>query len=68
MLSTHCYLEHCDVNIPFDNLAIHNLCKSKLEIERPSLFNMNRLISKVVSSLTASIRFGGYLNCDLKEF
>lgn len=34
----------------------------------PSHINLNRLISQVVSSITASLRFTGSLNVDLNEF
>uniref|UniRef100_A0A3P9MQL7 Uncharacterized protein n=1 Tax=Oryzias latipes TaxID=8090 RepID=A0A3P9MQL7_ORYLA len=39
-----------------------------LNIERPTYTNLNRLISQVVSSITASLRFDGALNVDLTEF
>jgi len=42
--------------------------KKKLDIARPSYENLNRLISKVISSMTASLRFEGELNVDLNEF
>ena len=40
----------------------------KLGIEHPSYSNLNRLISQVVSSITASLRFDGALNVDLTDF
>jgi len=42
--------------------------KKKLGIKKPSYENLNRLISKVISSMTASLRFEGELNVDLNEF
>ncbi len=42
--------------------------RRKLDIERPSYTNLNRLISQIVSSITASLRFDGALNVDLTEF
>jgi tubulin alpha len=62
--------------------AIYDICRRKLDVERPSYTNLNRLISqvslrlvnyryfflKVVSSITASLRFDGALNVDLTEF
>ena len=33
-----------------------------------SIFNLNRLIGQIVSSITASLRFDGALNVDLTEF
>lgn len=40
----------------------------RLNVERPEYTNLNRLISQVVSSITASLRFGGALNVDMNEF
>ncbi|CAK9184101.1 unnamed protein product [Ilex paraguariensis] len=39
-----------------------------LDIERPTYTNLNRLVSQVISSLTASLRFDGALNVDVTEF
>ncbi|KAH6929310.1 hypothetical protein HPB50_026219 [Hyalomma asiaticum] len=38
------------------------------DIERPTRTNLNRLISQIVSSITASLRFDGALSGDLTEF
>merc|ERR1711970_733285 len=35
---------------------------------RPNYANLNRVIAKVVSSMTAAIRFTGELNVDMNEF
>ena len=43
------------------------MCRN-LDIERPTYTNLNRLISQIVSSITASLRFDGALNVDLNEF
>jgi hypothetical protein len=51
-----------------DNEAIYDICRRNLDIERPSYTNLNRLISQIVSSITASLRFDGALNVDLTEF
>lgn len=34
-------------------------CALQLDVKRPSYRNLNRLISQVVSAMTASIRFDG---------
>jgi len=44
------------------------ICQKQLEIKRPSYANLNKLISKVVSSMTAALRFDGEANVDLGEF
>ncbi|KAL0792443.1 hypothetical protein Bca101_063820 [Brassica carinata] len=68
VLSTHSLLEHTDVSILLDNEAIYDICRRSLNIERPTYTNLNRLVSQVISSLTASLRFDGALNVDVTEF
>ena len=48
--------------------AIYDLCRDKLEVRMPTYTNLNRLIAQILSSITASLRFDGALNCDLSEF
>ncbi|VAH21600.1 unnamed protein product [Triticum turgidum subsp. durum] len=50
------------------NEAIYDICRRSLDIERPTYTNLNRLVSQVISSLTASLRFDGALNVDVNEF
>ncbi|CDQ65738.1 unnamed protein product [Oncorhynchus mykiss] len=59
---------HSDCAFMVDNEAIYDICRRNLDIERPSYTNLNRLISQIVSSITASLRFDGALNVDLTEF
>ncbi|THU45431.1 hypothetical protein C4D60_Mb02t17870 [Musa balbisiana] len=68
VLSTHSLLEHTDVAVLLDNEAIYDICRRSLDIERPTYTNLNRLVSQVISSLTASLRFDGALNVDVTEF
>ncbi|PAV62552.1 hypothetical protein WR25_00170 [Diploscapter pachys] len=68
ILTTHTTLEHSDCAFMVDNEAIYDICKRNLDVERPSYTNLNRIISQVVSSITASLRFDGALNVDLTEF
>lgn len=68
ILTTHCTLEHTDCAFMVDNEAIYDLCRKNLNVERPTYINLNRLISQIVSSITASLRFDGALNVDLTEF
>jgi tubulin alpha len=68
VLSTHSLLEYSDLTFNLDNEALYNVCKTSLDIERPSYNNLNRLIAQVVSSLTASLRFEGSLNVDINDF
>jgi tubulin alpha len=68
LLSTHWLLDHTEVSLLLDNEAIYHICQKQLNVKRPSYDNLNRLISKVISSMTASLRFEGEMNVDLNEF
>jgi tubulin alpha len=68
LLATHWLLDHTEVSLLIDNEAVYEICQKKLGIKKPSYENLNRIISKVISSMTASLRFEGELNVDLNEF
>jgi len=68
MLSTHWLLDHTEVSVMLDNEAIYGICQKQLDIDRPSYEQLNCIIAKVISSMTASLRFDGELNVDLGEF
>ncbi|CAH1188337.1 unnamed protein product [Phyllotreta striolata] len=68
ILTTNATLNLADCAFMVDNEAIYDICRRKLNIERPDYLNLNRLISQVISSITASLRFQGVLNVDLNEF
>merc|ERR1712113_1109420 len=68
LLSTHWLLDHTDVSLVLDNEALYEICQTKLDIKRPSYKNLNNIICKVVSSMTAALRFDGELNVDMNEF
>ena len=68
LLSTHWLLDHTEISVVLDNEAIYEICQKWLDIKRPDYGNLNRLITKVLSSMTASLRFEGELNVDLNEF
>ena len=68
LLYTHTTLEHSDVGFLVDNEAIYDICKTKVDVDRPTYTNLNRLIAQIISSITASLRFDGALNVDLTEF
>lgn len=68
ILTAHTTLENSDCAFMVDNEAIYDICRRNLDIERPTYTNLNRLVAQIVSSITASLRFDGALNVDLKEF
>ena len=50
-----------------DNEALYNICERNLVRSNPTYKDMNSLISCVMSGVTASVRFPGQLNSDLKK-
>jgi tubulin alpha len=68
LLSTHWLLDHTDVSLVLDNEACYDICQRKLDIKKPSYIDLNRIIAKVISSMTAALRFDGELNVDMNEF
>ncbi|KAL9854891.1 LOW QUALITY PROTEIN: tubulin alpha-8 chain [Geothlypis trichas] len=68
ILTTHTTLEHSDCAFMVDNEAIYDTAAATWTIGAPTYTNLNRLISQIVSSITASLRFDGALNVDLTEF
>merc|ERR1711964_385096 len=68
LLSTHLLLDYTEVSLVLDNEAIYEICQRDLKIKRPSYANINRILAKAVSSMTASLRFDGELNVDLNDF
>merc|ERR1712157_466688 len=68
LLSTHWLLDHTDVSLVLDNEALYEICQKKLDIKKPSYANLNRIIAKTISSMTAALRYDGELNVDMNEF
>jgi len=68
LLVSHKTLDTTDCAFMVDNEAIYDISAGKLDVERPMYHNLNRIISQVVSSITASLRFPGTLNVDINEF
>lgn len=68
VLCLHSLIELCDVTSFMDNEAMYDICKTYLDVIKPSYVNLNRLMSQVVSSMTTSLRFEGALNVDITEF
>ncbi|KAK8395581.1 hypothetical protein O3P69_005586 [Scylla paramamosain] len=58
--------EHCV--FVSDNEATYKLCVENLGMTRPNYRNLNQLVAQVISSSTASLRFDGALNVDLRDF
>merc|ERR550519_1014973 len=68
LLSTHWLLDHTDVSLVLDNEAMYSICQNQLHLKRVTYDHLNRLLCKVISCMTAALRFEGALNVDMNEF
>jgi tubulin alpha len=67
VLGTKYLKDYLDLAVILENQALHDINRHKLGIDDPSLTNLNHLAAKVISSVTASLRFGASMNRDLRE-
>merc|ERR1719150_1360007 len=56
------------VSVVFDNEAIYEIYQKWFDRKRPSFDNLNRLITKTISLMKASLRFEDELNVHLNEW
>lgn len=61
-------IHHVDVSFTLENSAVYRLCKERLNIDRPSYGNLNRMIAQVISTLTVSLRRASDFNIDINEY
>ena len=67
VLSTHQLLENSDETFIIDNEALYNISHNVLKKDAPNYADLNYLISCVMAGVTASLRFPGKLNGDLRK-
>jgi len=67
VLSTHQLLENSDETFIIDNEALYNISHNVLKLKSPTYDELNKLIAQVTCGITASIRFPGLLNGDLRK-
>jgi tubulin alpha len=68
ILAKPAMVEHSDRVLTIENEALYALCRHVLDIELRTYANLNRLIWRVTSSLTASIRFDRALQFNFTGF
>eukprot|EP01084_Bolivina_argentea_P029225 54233_1 len=66
-LSMHQLLENSDETFVLDNEALFHISHNVLKQRRPTYKDLNWVISMVMSGITASLRFSGQLNTDLRK-
>jgi len=67
VLASHQLLENADQTYVIDNEALYTISNDLLKEASPTYSFLNFLISKVMTGVTASIRFPGRLNQDLRK-
>merc|ERR1712113_1179985 len=67
VLSSHQLLENADETFVIDNEALYNISHNVLKQNAPTYSDLNFLISCVMAGVTASLRFPGKLNGDLRK-
>merc|ERR1712051_418443 len=67
VLSSHQLLENSDETFVIDNEALYNISHNVLKQDAPTYADLNYLISCVMAGVTASLRFPGKLNGDLRK-
>lgn len=58
-------IKYASCSVVLDNEALFQIAENKLEIENPSLEDLNLIIAQILTNVTASLRFTGTLNLDL---
>jgi len=67
VLSSHQLLENSDETFIIDNEALYNISNNILDNNSPTYADLNELIGQVVCGITASLRFPGQLNGDIRK-
>jgi tubulin beta len=66
-LSIHQLLENSDETFVIDNEALFSISHNVLQQKEPKYADLNWVISMVMAGITASLRFSGKLNGDLRK-
>jgi len=68
ILSLDKLIQYADETVVIDNHALYSIVTKNMNIPDPSYDDLNLVISQALSDITASLRFKGSLNTDMKEF
>merc|ERR1711937_360953 len=67
VLSSHQLLENSDETFVIDNEALYNISHNVLKNDQPTYSELNGLVAMATCGITASLRFPGKLNGDLRK-
>ena len=60
-------IENVSGTFCIDNEALYDICFKKLKLKMATYADLNHLVSTTMASVTASLRFPGQLNADLRK-
>lgn len=67
VLSMYTLIEEINLTLFFTNKALYRICSQNLKNDSPNNTDANYLITKVMSSVSSSLRFPGELNSSLRK-
>merc|ERR1712176_315187 len=67
VLSSHQLLENSDETFIVDNEALYNIANNLLKKPQPTYTELNGLVARATCGITASLRWPGNLNGDLRK-
>merc|ERR1712007_273705 len=67
VLSSHQLLENSDETFIVDNEALYNIANNLLKLSQPEYSKLNKLVARATCGITASLRWPGDLNGDLRK-
>merc|ERR1712060_318024 len=67
VLSSHQLLENSDETFIVDNEALYNIANNLLKLPQPTYSQLNDLVARATCGITASLRWPGDLNGDLRK-
>jgi len=67
ILATNQLIENTDSCVCYDNEALYDICFRTLKLANPTFADLNHLISCGMTGISASLRFPGQLNSDMRK-
>eukprot|EP00047_Mylnosiga_fluctuans_P005135 m.238648 g.238648 ORF g.238648 m.238648 type:complete len:470 (+) comp13334_c0_seq1:39-1448(+) len=56
---------HADCVVVLDNTALNRIASERLQLPKPTLEQVNQLVSTIMAASTTTLRYPGYMNNDL---
>ena len=67
VLACNQLIENADYVTCYDNEALYDICFRQLKLAAPTFSDLNHLVASGMTGMTASLRFPGQLNSDIRK-